>query len=99
MLIDLGSGQHAYAQVAAEPLVIFFEGAFEEDIAIKRIPSLPIAFRLWVANHAITKGVWPVIGSRPLQPENAEEPFFYRQDAISGRLSLYHSDFAAMNSP
>lgn len=97
VLIDLGSGKHAYAQVAAEPLVIFFEGAFDEDIAIERIPSLPVAFRLWVANHAITKGAWPVIGSGPLQPENAEEPFFYKQDAISGRLSLYHSAFAATN--
>lgn len=97
LLIDIGSGRHAYAQVAAEPLVIFFEGAFDEDIAIDRIPSLSVAFRLWVANHAITKGTWPVIGSRPLQPENAEEPLFYKQDTISGRLSLYHSDFAATN--
>jgi len=50
-----------------------------------------------VSNPAITKGTWPVVGSRPLQPENAEEPFFYKQDAISGRLSLYHSTFAATN--
>ncbi|WP_199556334.1 Imm26 family immunity protein [Sandaracinobacteroides hominis] len=74
-----------------------FEGTFDEEIGVERIPSLPIAFRLWVSNHAITKGTWPVIGSRPLLPENAEEPFFYKQDAISGRLSLYHSAFAATN--
>lgn len=97
VLIGLGSGRHAYAQIADEPLVIFFEGTFDEDITVERIPSLPVAFRLWVANRAITQGSWPVIGSRPLQPENTEEPFFYKQDAISGRLSLYHSVFAATN--
>lgn len=97
VLIDLGSGRHAYALVADEPLVVFFEGTFDEDIAVERIPGLPVAFRLWVSNHAITKGTWPVIGSRPLQPENAQEPFFYKQDAINGRLSLYHSSFAATN--
>lgn len=97
LLIDLGSGRHAYGQVADEPLVIFFEGTFDEEIAIERIPSLPVAFRLWVSSHAITKGTWPVIGARPLLPENAEEPFFYKQDAISGRLSLYHSAFATTN--
>lgn len=95
--IDLGSGLHTYAQIADEPLVIFFEGAFEEEIAVECIPSLPVAFRLWVSNHAITRGTWPVVGSRPLLPEKAEEPFFYKQDAISGRLSLYHSSFAATN--
>jgi len=97
LLIDLGSGRHAYAQVADEPLVIFFEGTFDEEVATEHIPSLPVAFRLWVSNHAITKGTWPVIGSKPLPPANAEEPFFYKQDAISGQLSLYHSAFAATN--
>ena len=97
LLIDLGSGRHAYAQVADEPLVIFFEGTFDEEVATEHIPRLPVAFRLWVFNHAITRGTWPVIGSKPLSPANAEEPVFYKQDAISGQLSLYHSAFAATN--
>lgn len=97
LLIELGSGLHAYVQVADEPSVIFFDGTFSEGLAIEHIPDLPVAFRLWVSNHAITKGTWPIIGSRPLLPENAKEPFFYKQDAASGRLSLYHSAFAATN--
>lgn len=95
--IDLGSGRHAYAQVADEPLIIFFEGTFDEEMGTEHIPSLPVAFRLWVSNHAITKGTWPVVGSQPLLPANAEEPLFFKQDAISGQLSLYHSAFAATN--
>lgn len=97
LLIDLGSGRHAYAQVADEPLVIFYEGTFDQEVATEHIPSLPVAFRLWVSNHAITKGTWPVIGSKPLPRANAEEPFFYKQDAITGQLFLYHSAFAATN--
>lgn len=93
--IELGAGLHAYAQVADEPVIVFFEGVFEDEVAIERIPDLPVLFRLGVANHAISSGLWQVTGLKPLTAENALEPFFYKQDAISGRLSLYHSDFAA----
>jgi hypothetical protein len=61
------------------------------------ISDLPVAFKLWVFNYAITKGGWPVIGTRPLTPENAQEPFFYKQNAINGRLFLYHSTLVATN--
>lgn len=95
--IDLGSARHAYAQVAAEPMLVFFDGSFDEGVAVESIPNLPVAFKLWVANHAITKGTWPVIASEPLVSPNADEPFFYKQDAINGQLSLYHSEFAETN--
>jgi len=32
-----------------------------------------------------------------LSPESRTEPFFYKQDAITGRLALYHSTFASTN--
>ncbi|MBD9507146.1 immunity 26/phosphotriesterase HocA family protein [Ensifer sp. ENS10] len=95
--IDLGSGQHAYAQVASEPLIVFFDGVFTKDVAIEEIPTLPVVFTLGVFRYAVTKGVWPVIASQPLTPENAQEPFFFRQDIINGRLFLYHSTFADQN--
>ncbi|MCJ8056564.1 immunity 26/phosphotriesterase HocA family protein [Shinella curvata] len=94
--IDLGDSQHCYAQVAGEPVIVFFDGIFTETISMEDIPRLPVAFRLAVSNYAVTRGVWPVIGSRPLTPENAEEPFFYKQDNRD-RLFLYHSSFAAQN--
>ncbi|WP_421579586.1 Imm26 family immunity protein [Shinella sp. M31] len=94
--IDLGGGQHCYAQVSGEPVIVFFDGIFARAISIDDIPMLPVAFRLCVSNYVITKGVWPVVGSRPLTSENAEEPFFYRQDD-SGRLFLCHSSFASQN--
>jgi hypothetical protein len=92
--VQLTDGSHSYAQVSTEPLIVFFDGLFTEDLPIEQVPQLPILFRVWVHNHAIRSGVWPVVGSQPLSAENAREPFFYKQDAITGRLSLYHSTFA-----
>lgn len=93
--IDLEDGRYAYAQVAVEPLIIFFEGSFTSDVRNETVPHLPVAFRLWVFHRA--KGLWPVVGHASLTEENAQEPFFYKQDVISGRLSLHHSSFAATN--
>jgi hypothetical protein len=97
LAIDLGDGRLSYAQVAAEPLMVFFEGCFANNLTPEEIGGLPILFRLWVANHAITRGRWSVVGRAALAPENQEEPFFYKQDAITGRLALYHSSFAKTN--
>lgn len=95
--INLGDGRHSYAQVAPEPLIVFFDGAYTADRPMESVVRLPVLFRLWVMNHAMTRAAWPVIGHGALAPENAAEPFFYKQDAISGRLSLYHSTFASTN--
>jgi hypothetical protein len=91
--IALGDSCHSYAQVSGDPLIIFFEGAFADDLPLSRVPHLPVLFRIWVHDDAIKKGLWPVVGSQLLTPENAAEPFFYKQDAITGALSLYHSKF------
>jgi hypothetical protein len=95
--IDLGDGRRSYAQVAAEPLIVFFDGAYTEDLAPERAARLPVLFRIWVMNRAVTRGLWPVIGRQALAPENEREPFFFKQDAVTGGLALYHSSFASTN--
>jgi hypothetical protein len=92
--ISLGGGVHSYAQVAEEPLIVFFDGAWNEELPPGRVIGLTALFRIWVHNDAVKNGTWPVIGNQPLAPEHAAEPYFYKQDAITGRLSLYHSSFA-----
>jgi hypothetical protein len=94
--IDLGDGRHSYAQVSYDPLIVFFEGTFTEDVPLGDVAQLPVLFRVWVHNDAIKKGLWPVVGNQPLSAENAAEPYFYKQDAISGAVFLYHSAFAQM---
>ena len=39
LLIDLGAGRHAYAQVADEPLVIFFEGPSMKRLRANTSPA------------------------------------------------------------
>jgi Immunity protein 26 len=97
LAIDLDDGRRSYAQVAAEPLIVFFEGCFANNPTPEEIVVLPVLFRLWVANHAVTRGRWSVVGKAALAPENQVEPFFYKQDVITGRLALYHSSFAQSN--
>lgn len=85
---------HSYGQVADEPLVVLFDGAFAEALPPEQAIDLPVLFRIWVHNDAMKKGIWEVIGNLPLAPENAAEPYFYKQDTVTGTLSLYHSSFA-----
>lgn len=92
--IWFGDGTCSYAQIADEPLFVFFDGAFAEEVSLDDVVALPVLFRLWVYNYAVQKGIWPVIGNRPLAPGNAAEPYFYKQDAVTGALALYHSSFA-----
>ncbi|SMQ63247.1 Immunity protein 26 [Altererythrobacter xiamenensis] len=92
--IDLGDGIQSYAQVADEPLVVFFGGFFTEALPPEQAIDLPVWFRIWVHNDAIKKGRWHVLGNAPLAAENAAEPYFYKQDAITGALSVHHSAFA-----
>ena len=92
--IDLGGGVHSYGQVADEPLVVFFDGAFTEAQPPEQAIGLPRLFFIWVHNDAVKKGIWEVVGNLPLGPKNAVEPYFYKQDAFTGALSLYHSSFA-----
>ena len=73
---------------------MFFDGVQTSEPLVVAVAQMPVLFRLWVMDYAITTGVWPVVGYQQLSAENAEEPFFYKQDAISGRLFLYHSSFA-----
>lgn len=77
--------------------MVFFDRVSADDLAPENVSRLPVLFRIWVANHAVTRGRWPVIGRVAITPENSAEPFFYKQDAITGRLALYHSTFAATN--
>lgn len=95
--IPLAGSRHAYAQVSTSPLIVFFDSTFADEPPLADIPSLPVAFRIWVMKHAVTSGLWPVIGHQPLTPENSVEPYFWKQDRISGQLSLHHSTFASSN--
>lgn len=86
--VDLGGGWNAYARVLVEPLLAFYDLRVEVEPAIEDILSSPTAFKIWVANSAITGGRWPVIGRRDLEGDEPRQ-WFCKEDPVSKRLSRY----------
>lgn len=89
--IDLKDGTQAFARVLEEPLFAFYDRVYrrDESPSLEEICSLPIAFKIWVMNYAVTNSVWEVIGRVPLSPSLKEVPPFFKQDAITGAVSIY----------
>ncbi len=88
--IDLGSDRVAFGMVIEFPLVAFFDKVTNSDetIEIEEIGHLPIAFKIWVMKFAIGKNGWKRIGSRPLNEEESESPWFYKFDRIAKKFSI-----------
>ena len=90
--IDLGDGRLCFGRVLRDPLMAFY------DICNAIVPSLqemtksPILFRVWVRKGAIANGVWPVIGTLPIEGHLLGPPLFFKQDTISGVLTIYTGD-------
>lgn len=93
LAIDLGDGTLAFGRVLKEPLVAFYDLRIRngEMPELQEILARPILWRIWVMNHAITKGRWKVLGHMPLEESLKHEPTFFKQDPISGEVTLYRS--------
>ena len=89
--IDLGDGNFGFGQVLAPPLFAFFDLRSGETPTIDRILESGIAFSILVMDYAVTDGDWPVIGHAEVPPEVNEEPPFFKQDPISGALSITYT--------
>ncbi|MBZ4417073.1 immunity 26/phosphotriesterase HocA family protein [Myxococcus sp. RHSTA-1-4] len=89
--IPLSEGRLAFAWVLPEPLMAFFDfRAREPAPPVEEIAGKPIAFSLWVMNHAVTSGLWPVLGRVTVPEELLRPPAFFKQDPLSGALSITH---------
>jgi hypothetical protein len=73
-----------------EPLFAFFDYCVDAVAVptINEITSKPILFRIWIMNHAVTRGRWSVIGHAPVPDKLLDSPWFFKEDPISGKLSL-----------
>lgn len=89
--VELGQGTCSYARVLNEPLIAFYDLHCDttQEVSLEEIVSSTVAFTLMVMNHAITRGRWPVIGRVGLSAELQVPPAFCKQDAATGRLSIY----------
>jgi hypothetical protein len=85
--VDLGGGQIAFAHVLQSPLFAFYDLCAPNIPQIDKIVAAPIAFKIWVMKHAVTDGIWPVIGHVPILDMD-EAPKFFKRDRITGALSI-----------
>ena len=91
--IDLGEGTFGFARVLNEPLMAFYDlNVGVPVLAVGQVIARPVLWRLWVVNHAVTKGRWKVIGHASLEEWLREEPTFFKQDSITSKLSLYRGE-------
>lgn len=87
--IILPDGDFCYGRVLKEPLVAFYDLKAKKDCLIERVVSLPILFKIWVMNNAITSGRWTVVGHVDLDDDLKKSVPFLKQDPISRKISLY----------
>jgi hypothetical protein len=90
VIITLADGRCAYALVLPEPLMAFFDYSSPcgTQVGAEAIVKEPVAFRIWVMNHAVTSGRWPVVGHVSAAGGLSECPEFFKQDPLNGSLSI-----------
>ncbi len=84
--LDEGTG---YARILPDPLMAFYDVRATAPLDCAAVVAHPIAFKIWVMHSAISSGRWRIVGNLPLGPELDVAPWFFKQDALSKKLSLY----------
>jgi hypothetical protein len=57
--IPLGDGHYGFARVLKD-VMAFYHVKSDSILPIAEIVSRPILFKIWVMDHAVTSGRWPV---------------------------------------
>ena len=95
VVIDLGTGAAAVARALHGPLFEFFDLVVPNgrEVDLEKLAGAPVLFRIPVMDSAVTSGRWRVVGEIPLDDhERHRREMFFKQDAITGRLSVYAED-------
>ena len=87
--IAFEDGNICFGRVLEEPLIAFYDLKTDSVPEIDEVISLPILFKVWVMNHAITSGSWEVVGHKKLEASLTEPVQFFKQDPISKGVCLY----------
>ncbi len=80
-----------YAMTLEEPLFALYDVQVPRTASpsLSEIVSAPVLARIWVMNHAVTRGRWRTVGKVSVPTNLQGAPTFFKQDAITGELSLY----------
>jgi hypothetical protein len=86
--IELG-GAWAYGQVVGSPLMGFYAARSTRIADVGLLANEDFAFKIWVMKYAIGKRGWPLVGHFDLSEAKKVEPWFFKKDLVSGRLTKY----------
>lgn len=92
--IPLGNECWAYGQLGEEYFVAVFEGCFSARPSVEKLIQLPILFKSFIYRDVVSRGYWPKVGQAEPRKDVLQEDYRFKQDMITGALSLYHSDFS-----
>jgi len=87
--IPLSDGSYGYARVLQNPLIAVYDVKSKNSLCLNEIAKKKVLFKVCVMNHAIKKGIWPIIGHRPLDAELEKIVKFYKVDKISNEITIY----------
>lgn len=94
MVIPLGHGQFGLARDLGTE-VEFYDRLAAEDESVNPtdLDGYSVAFRVPVMDSAFKRGGrWRVIGRHPLRDDESPDTRRFKQDAITGELSIYWED-------
>jgi hypothetical protein len=78
-----------YGVVLEEPLVAFVDHHDAGgNVDVRVMATKARAFRIWVHNIPMSKGLWPVIGHIEPTAEDREPVTFFKKDPLKGTFSL-----------
>ena len=95
--INLNHRQHTYCLIAEDPLLIFFDVKADEQLSPSAIVGCDELFRIWVQNQDVQSGNWEFVGNVSLTKDQRGQPHMFKQDIISGKLSIHHNEFSSTN--
>lgn len=90
LLIKLPDERYAFGLNLRQSTAFF--DYIREDDSVDNVDfeSLKVAFVIWVEDRAVTSGRWEVIGAMDVPPPLKDPIIYFKQDPISGKLTLYN---------
>lgn len=91
--IDLGDGRLGFGRVLEKSELAFYDrqARLNEDLDLDAAYAAPVAFSVPVMDSAVKSGRWEIIDQRPLEPHFLAPRYYFIQDSISAKYSIYRN--------
>lgn len=87
--IELADGSLCFGRVLKSPLMAFYDLNTTKAPPLEEIVNLPVLFKVWLMDYAVTSGHWKIIHHADLEEDLQVDVAFYKQDLISKKLFIH----------